>query len=101
MSTQPTRLKKSAIGSVQIVKRFLGVVGKTLFVVGAITSGVTWLATTVYFFANGYNFLGLVSLLIPPSELVLPWLVSTEFGIFSIAGVACCLVGAICLNSSE
>lgn len=83
------------------MKPLLGGIGKTLLAVGFIVGGLTWLATTAYFFQNDENFLGLISLLVPPSEIVLPWVVSIELGIISVASTTCLIVGAVCLAGSE
>lgn len=85
----------------QHMKRLLRVIGGTFATVGFVTAGVVWIATTIHFFRNDDDFLGLVSLLVPPSEIVLPWLVSTEFGVASIASTAFLVVGAFCLGNSE
>lgn len=77
------------------------VIGHGFFAIGFLGSGVIWIATTVYFFSNDDNFLGLVSLLIPPSEIILPWVVSTQFGIGSLLSLACILFGGLCHAISE
>jgi len=83
------------------MKGLLKVIGGIFATVGFVTAGVVWIATTVHFFRNGDDFLGLVSLLIPPSEIILPWLVSTQLGIASISSTACLVIGAVCLGNSE
>ena len=68
---------------------------------GFLAGGVIWIATAVHFFGEGKNFLGLVSLLIPPSEIVLPWLVSREFGIASVVSTGLLVTGATPLGFAD
>lgn len=70
------------------------VLGGLLIAVGIIAGGVIWLYTAYYFFATGQTGLGLIALLIPPADLVLPFLISPALGIASIASVGVLFVGS-------
>ena len=76
-------------------------VGGTLIGLGLLAGGAIWIATTVHFFGEGNNFLGLVSLLVPPSEIVLPWLVSREFGIASLVSTGLLILGGTLLGYAD
>lgn len=65
-----------------------------LFALGLVVSGVNYLATAGYFFSNDQTGLGVLLLLIPPAELVLPWLASPILGIASLVGLGCMVLGA-------
>jgi hypothetical protein len=71
-----------------------GRLGGTLTAIGLLVGGLMWVLTTAHFFATGNGFLGVVSLLLPPSEVVLPWLVSPNWGLVSLASIVMLMVGA-------
>jgi len=60
---------------------------------GFVLGGVNYLLTAFYFFSNGQTGLGLIQLLIPPAELVLPWVASPVLGIISLVSLAMFAVG--------
>ena len=68
--------------------------GYVLAVIGVLLGALVYLVTAGVFFARGDGGLGLIQLLIPPAELVLPWLISTRLGVLSLVSVALMLVGA-------
>ena len=68
--------------------------GKLIMIVGFIIGGVNYLVTAGYFFSNDQAFLGLIQLLVPPAELVLPWVASTTLGIASVISMSCIVIGA-------
>lgn len=69
--------------------------------IGFVIGGITWIVTTAIFFSDGNNFLGLVSLLIPPSEVVLPWVISPTLGFASLTSMGCLIIGAVFSEKSE
>lgn len=83
------------------MKSVLKSIGGLFLGVGFVVGGITWVATTATFFSDGNNFLGLVSLLVPPSEVVLPWVVSPTLGFASLMSTGCLIVGAVCLGNAE
>lgn len=68
--------------------------GYVLIVIGVLLGALVYLVTAGVFFANGNEGLGLIQLLIPPAELVLPWVISTRLGMFSLLSVVLMAVGA-------
>lgn len=63
-------------------------------VLGVILGALVYLVTAGVFFARGDDGLGLIQLLIPPAELVLPWLASTRLGALSLVSTGLLLLGA-------
>lgn len=74
--------------------------GKKLVIVGFIIGALNYLVTAGYFFSDGRVLLGLILLLVPPSELVLPWVASTTLGIVSAVGLLFMIVG-VALSSEK
>lgn len=68
--------------------------GKSIMTLGFVIGGVNYLVTAGYFFSNDQAFLGLIQLLVPPAELVLPWVASTTLGIVSVISMALIVIGA-------
>lgn len=68
--------------------------GKFLMILGFVAEGLIWIYTTVVFFASGDALLGIISLVIPPAALVLPFLISVQLGLISLACTAVMFVGA-------
>ena len=77
------------------------IVGRSLLGLGFLAGGAIWIASTAHFFGEGNNFLGLVSLLVPPSEIILPWLISREFGIVSLVSTGLLVTGATLLGYAD
>ena len=67
--------------------------GTLIFGIGALASGAVWILTTVIFFQTGETFLALLSLLVPPAEVVLPFLISWQLGVAGLASTAVMLLG--------
>lgn len=65
-----------------------------MMLMGFALSALIYFVTSAVFFSQGENFLGLVQLLVPPAELVLPWLVSRRLGTLSIVGVILMIGGS-------
>lgn len=75
--------------------------GRLLMAVGFVVGAFSWVVSTVHFFSSDSNSLGFISLVIPPSALVLPWLVSSTLGIASVVSAGCLAMGALCLSNAE
>ena len=69
-------------------------VGKSLMNLGLLVGGVNYLLTAGYFFSNDKTMLGVIQLVVPPAEVVLPWVASPTLGIISAVSIAMCLVGS-------
>ena len=67
--------------------------GKLFVGAGLVLSLITWVATLGTFFSEGDTALGLILLLIPPSEIVLPWIASTTLGVMSAIGAVLFFLG--------
>jgi hypothetical protein len=68
--------------------------GKQLMTLGFILGGINYLLTAGYFFSNDETMLGVIQLLVPPAEIVLPWVASPVLGLISAVSIAMCLIGA-------
>ena len=68
--------------------------GKSLFGLGFAIGGLNYLITAGYFFANDRTVLGVIQLVVPPAEIVLPWAANTALGIASAVSIVLCLIGA-------
>lgn len=68
--------------------------GKILFGAGLVIMFVVWVATTVAFFSRGDTVLGLIALVVPPADLVLPFLISPLWGIGAIGGLVIAFAGS-------
>jgi hypothetical protein len=60
---------------------------------GIAIGGVNYLLTAGYFFSNGQTGLGLIQLLVPPAELVLPWVASPTLGTISLVSLVMMVIG--------
>lgn len=69
--------------------------GRWLIGFGYAIGGVNYLLTAGYFFSNGQTLLGIVQLVIPPAELVLPWIASPMLGLVSLVSIALIVGGAV------
>lgn len=76
-------------------------VGRGLMGVGFIVGAVVWIMTSVLLFADGKTLLGVLALLVPPADLVLPWLISPALGIASLAALAVLLLGGVLDSLAE
>lgn len=85
----------------RVTKRIIQVVGIVMVTVGSLGSLGAWIAATAHFFRSGNNFLGFVSLFVPPAELVLAWVASNQLGLISIGSIVCVMIGATALGLSE
>ena len=68
--------------------------GSGLMGLGYVIGGLNYLLTALVFFANGDTALGLIQLVIPPAELILPWLAAPVLGLVSLASLGLLIVGA-------
>lgn len=69
-------------------------VGSLLLVIGVLGMLAVWVFTTYAFFATGQVFLAMVSLLIPPADVVLPFLISPQLGFIGIGSLAVDFIGS-------
>jgi apolipoprotein N-acyltransferase len=69
------------------------VMGGFIFGVGFIGGGIVWLYTTYVFFATDQTALALISLIVPPAGLVLPFLISVPLGIAGLTSIAIMFTG--------
>lgn len=60
---------------------------------GYFIGAINYLVTAGFFFADGKTGLGLIQLLVPPAELVLPWLASPVLGLVSLASLGLIIAG--------
>lgn len=67
--------------------------GGLIFGAGFIGGGIVWLYTTYVFFATDQTGLALISLIVPPAGLVLPFLISVPLGIAGLASIAVMVAG--------
>ena len=70
------------------------VVSGILLALGMLGMLAIWLFTTYVFFATGQTFLAMVSLLIPPADLVLPFLISPQLGFVGLGSTLVAFVGS-------
>ncbi len=68
--------------------------GSGLMGLGYLIGGINYLVTALVFFANGDTVLGLIQLVVPPAELILPWLASPALGIVSLVSLGLIISGA-------
>lgn len=68
--------------------------GTLIFGIGALASGAVWIMTTVIFFQTGNTFFALLSMFVPPADVVLPFLISWQLGVAGIASTAVMMLGA-------
>jgi hypothetical protein len=68
--------------------------GPVLMGIGFLIGGINLFVTAGYFFSNDQAFLGVVMLLVPPAELVLPWVANTTLGIVSVVSIVFLLAGS-------
>ena len=69
-------------------------IGGLLFGLGLIAMFAIWIYTTVVFFATGQTFLAIISLVIPPADIVLPFLISPALGVAGILGMGVAFAGS-------
>jgi len=67
--------------------------GKPVANLGFLIGGINYLLTAGFFFSNGNTLLGVVQLLVPPAELVLPWIASPTLGLISAVSTAMIVFG--------
>ena len=67
---------------------------KPIATLGLAIGGINYLLTAGYFFSNDQTGLGLIQLLVPPAELVLPWVASPTLGIISLVSLGLMIIGA-------
>ena len=67
---------------------------KGLANLGFVLGGLNYLLTAGFFFSNGQTGLGLIQLLIPPAELILPWVASPTLGAISLISLAMVVIGS-------
>lgn len=68
-------------------------IGASMMLAGTVLGGLNYLLTAFAFFSQGDALLGLIQLIVPPSELVLPWIVSPMLGVVSLVSLGLILIG--------
>jgi hypothetical protein len=69
------------------------VIGGLLVAIGMLGMFGIWIYTSVVFFASGETVLGLISLLVPPADIVLPFLISPALGFAGIGAMVLAFAG--------
>jgi hypothetical protein len=69
--------------------------GAVLMGIGFLIGAINLFVTAGYFFSNDQAFLGVIIFLVPPTELVLPWVASNTLGIVSLVSLAFFVVGSL------
>ncbi|MFZ9016247.1 MAG: hypothetical protein ACO23O_04565 [Ilumatobacteraceae bacterium] len=69
------------------------VIGGLLSTLGWVIGGINYLVTAGWFFANDQFALGFIQLVVPPAELVLPWLAGAAFGVASAVSFGLLILG--------
>ena len=69
------------------------VLGGLLAAAGMIGMFAIWIYTSVSFFGSGETALGLIALLVPPADIVLPFLISPALGLLGIAALIAAFAG--------
>ena len=64
-----------------------------MIAIGIVAMFGIWIFTTYLFFATGQTFLAMVSLLVPPADLVLPFLISPQFGFIGLGSTVLAFAG--------
>lgn len=70
-----------------------GFLGGTMIAIGFVAMFGIWIFTTYLFFASGQTFLAMVSLLVPPADLVLPFLISPQLGFIGLGSTVLAFAG--------
>lgn len=70
------------------------ILGGVLLFGGVIAMLAVWLFTTYVFFATDQMFLAMVSLLIPPADIVLPFLISPTLGFIGLGSLVMAFTGS-------
>jgi hypothetical protein len=70
-----------------------GALGGLMIAVGFAAVMGLWIYTTYYFFVTGQIFFALLSLLVPPADLVLPFLIAPVLGFVGIGGTVLAFAG--------
>jgi hypothetical protein len=68
--------------------------GGLLLGIGMIGMFGIWIFTTVFFFSTGQTLLALLSLFVPPADIVLPFLISPAWGLLGIGSLAVAFAGS-------
>lgn len=74
------------------------VIGWLFLGTGMLGMFAVWIFTTVKFFASGETVLGVISLVVPPADIVLPFLISPVLGLAGLAAMGLALAGAAMQN---
>lgn len=69
--------------------------------IGYVAGGAIWLYTAFWFFADGQTLLGVIALVIPPADLVLPFLISPTLGLLALGTVALMFIGSAIGSAGE
>jgi len=69
-------------------------IGGSMMIAGLIIGGLNYLLTSFVFFARGDTLLGLIQLVVPPAELVLPWVAHPTLGVVSLVSLGLMIAGS-------
>ena len=69
-------------------------IGGLLMGLGVIAMFAIWIYTTVVFFGTGQTLLAVISLVIPPADIVLPFLISPMLGFIGLGAMAVAFAGS-------
>lgn len=62
--------------------------------IGMLGMLAVWVFTTVMFFASGETLLGVISLVVPPADIILPFLISPMLGLVGLGALGLAFAGA-------
>jgi hypothetical protein len=68
--------------------------GGTMIVAGYVLGGLNYLITSLVFISRGDTLLGLIQLVVPPAELVLPWVAHPTLGVVSLVSLGLVIAGS-------
>ena len=69
------------------------VIGGFLIAIGMIGMFGIWIFTSAVFFSSGQTTLGLISVLVPPADIVLPFVISPMLGFTGIGAMVLAFAG--------
>ena len=69
-------------------------IGGSMMIAGLIIGGLNYLLTSFVFFSRSDTLLGLIQLVVPPAELVLPWVAHPTLGIVSLVSLGLMIAGS-------
>jgi hypothetical protein len=70
------------------------VIGGLFLGIGMLGMFAVWIYTTVVFFASGQTLLALISLVVPPADIVLPFLITPMLGFAGLGAMSLAFAGS-------